>query len=308
MSKNVAASVRARLANHARASQRPFQEILQLYGLERFLYRFSQTPASEHFLLKGALLLRVWGAPGSRPTRDIDFLGRTTSDASTLEDTVRQACNIEAPDDGVEFDSTSVASEQIKKDADYSGTRVKFLGYLERARIPMQIDVGFGDSVYPSATRSDFPTILKMPAPRLLMYSRSNVIAEKFEAMISLGTLNSRYKDFYDIWHLSQHFDFVGTDLSESIRRTLERRHTTIVRHPVALQDEFGSALKTKSQWKAFLRRAKLTTVPEDFGLIQSALRDFLLPIAESLSSKKTFKFQWSPPGPWVDPTLDEMT
>lgn len=300
MSKNVSASVRARLANHAKLTKRPFQEVLQLYGLERFLYRFSQTSADELFLLKGALLLRAWGAPDSRPTRDIDFLGRLSNNAKTLEEVVRHSCLINVIDDGLNFDAQSIISEPIKKDAKYKGTRVKFMGFLERARIPMQIDVGFGDSVYPRAEKSVFPTILDMPAPELLMYAQPNVIAEKFEAMVTLGELNSRFKDFYDIWHLSQHFDFDGTELSESIKRTFERRQTSIDTNPIALLPRFGTSSSTVAQWRAFLKRAKLEKVPKDFQEIQSILSDFLIPIAKALESNEPFSATWSPPGSWL--------
>lgn len=305
MNKNIAASVRAKLTNHARATKRPFQEVLQLYGLERFLYRFSQTPASDFFLLKGALLLRVWGAPGSRPTRDIDFLGRTANVPAELETIIRTACDLNVIDDGLVYDSKSVSSAPIKKEADYHGVRVKFVGHLERARIPMQIDVGFGDSVYPHASMHDFPTILDMPAPKILMYSKANVIAEKFEAMTSLGAINSRYKDFYDIWHLCQNFDFSGIELTESIKRTFARRNTAFDENPVALQPNFatpgGHSLRTEAQWRAFLKRANLEGVPREFSHVQAVLSTFLLPIAQALSSDQPFASHWTAPGPWIE-------
>lgn len=147
MTTNVAASVRARLANRARESQRPFQEVLQYYGLERFLYRFSRTHHSSQFLLKGALMLRVWGAPGSRPTRDIDLLGYVNNDITNLEAIARQACDISVEDDGLHFDPSTVAGARIKEEAEYEGVRLKFTGFLENARIPMQLDIGFGDEV-----------------------------------------------------------------------------------------------------------------------------------------------------------------
>ena len=191
MTRNVAASVRARLANIARKSGRPFQEVLQYYGLERFLYRFSRTEHRGRFLLKGALMLRVWDAPETRPTRDIDLLGFVQNDVEYLEAIVREACNINADDAGLHFDATTVAGARIKEDADYEGIRIRFTGLLENARIPMQIDIGFGDTVYPTAQEMSYPTILEFPAPRLRMYPRETVVAEKLEAMVR-GCVHAR--------------------------------------------------------------------------------------------------------------------
>ena len=203
MTRNIGASVRARLTNEAKESRRPFQEVLQYFGLERFLYRVSQSQHCNRFLLKGALMLRVWGAPGSRPTRDIDFLGYVDNEIEVIETIVREVCTIEVEDDGVRFDSTTVAGERIKEGADYEGVRIKFVGFLDNARIAMQLDVGFGDVVHPEAEENYYPTVLDFPAPRLRTYPRESVVAEKFQAMVFLGTLNSRMKDFFDIWLLA---------------------------------------------------------------------------------------------------------
>ncbi len=231
MTRNVAASVRARLANVARESRRPFQEVLQYYGLERFLYRFSRTEHRSHFLLKGALMLRVWAAPETRPTRDIDLLGFVKNDIEYLEAIVREACN---------FDAASVTGERIKEDADYEGIRIRFTGLLENARIPMQIDIGFGDAVYPAAREISYPTILNCPAPSLRMYPRETVVAEKLEAIVFLGTVNSRMKDFYDIWLLARQFEFSGTDLATAIGKTFEKRGTALDPNPIALTSVRG--------------------------------------------------------------------
>lgn len=151
--KNVAASVRARLTNHARATQRPFQEVLQYYGLERFLYRLAQSEHRDRFVLKGALLMNLWRAPFSRPTRDIDLLGHMDSSVENLEKIIRAVCAVEVIDDGMKFDPDTVVGKRIKEDADYEGVRVVFAGLLERAKVPMQIDIGFGDIVHPAAHR-----------------------------------------------------------------------------------------------------------------------------------------------------------
>ena len=199
MTKNIARSVRARLSAKGKTLGRPFLELLQYYGLERFLYRISQTPYCERFILKGALMLHVWGAPGARPTRDIDLLGFIDNNLETLAGIMRETCRVKVDEDGLRFDDTTVSAQRIKEGADYAGVRVKFVGFLENARIPMQIDIGFGDIVYPRPKPQDYPSLLDFPAPRLGMYPREAVIAEKFEAMVYLGSVNSRLKDFFDV-------------------------------------------------------------------------------------------------------------
>ena len=196
MIQNVAASVRGRLTNRARELGRPFQEILQFYGLERFLYRLSLSGYGDQFVLKGALLLRAWRPDSFRPTRDIDLLGYVDNTPSLLAAIMSEVCAVEVEPDGLVFDAGSVSASPIKEDAEYSGVRVTLLGSLQRARIPTQIDVGFGDVVYPDTPRSGYPTFLEQPAPILRQYPREAVIAEKYQAMVFLGELNSRMKDF----------------------------------------------------------------------------------------------------------------
>lgn len=257
MSGNIAAYVRARLSNLAKERQRPFQELLQYYGMERFLYRFSQSQHKEDFLLKGALMLRVWGAPGSRPTRDIDLLGYVDNEIETLEALVREVCVLDVEKDGMRFDAESVIGERITEDADYEGVRIKFTGFLGKARIPMQIDVGFGDVVHPASDQTDYPTILNLPAPRLRVYPRETTVAEKFQAMVYLGTVNSRMKDFFDIWLLARQFDFDGAELARAIGKTFAARSTEHDPNPVALTAAFTTAENTQKQWAAFVRRPR---------------------------------------------------
>ena len=283
----------------ARESQRPFQEILQYYGLERFLYRFSRTEHFSRFLLKGALMLRVWEAPETRPTPDIDFLGFVENDVARLEAIVREACQVDVDDDGLHFDTATVVGARIKEDADYEGVRIRFTGFLENARIPMQIDIGFGDSVHPSAQEMSYPTILDFPAPRLRMYPRETVVAEKLEAMIYLGTVNSRMKDFFDIWLLARQFDFTGAELAAAIAKTFENRGTELDAAPVALNSAFTDAQTTKSQWAGFIRRSNLPSAPETLELIREPLREFLLPVLAALAEGREFTRTWLAGGPW---------
>ena len=201
--KDVAASVRQRLLNIAKETNRPFDELLQYFAMERFLYRVGQSKYRDKVILKGALMFAVWNAPRSRATRDIDFLGKIESKLDKLAKLVQDVCDVEVEDDGMTFNSKSIKVERIKEDADYEGVRARFMGRLGQPKVFMQIDFGFGDAVFPKPLDVDYPSLLGMPRPQLKGYPRETVIAEKFQAMVDLGMLNSRMKDFYDIWLLA---------------------------------------------------------------------------------------------------------
>lgn len=250
-SKNVAASVHHRLLDVARATGRPFNEVLQYFAMERLLYRVSCSAHADSFVLKGALLFRVWDLPDGRATRDIDFLAFLDNSPNNLTAIFREVCAI-VGDDGLVFDPDSIEARRIKEDADYEGVRVRFLGQLGKARITMQVDIGFGDTVHPSVVQSDYPVILDLPAPSLRMYPPETVVAEKAEAMVHLGSLNSRMKDFYDIWRLSQQFEFDDAVLSEAIRQTFENRSTALMSFD-KLKTEILQNESMEKQWNAFL-------------------------------------------------------
>jgi len=225
---NVAASVRQRLLNLARDRKEDFGLLLIKYALERLLFRISQSEHKTAFILKGALLFELWTEEAHRPTRDADFLSIGSSDPHRFKAIFRKICVIPVVDDGLAFDPSSVTARQIKEGADYEGVRVSFVGYLERARIPMQLDIGFGDAVTPPAIETAFPTILDGPAAVLFTYPRETVVAEKFEAMVKLGIANTRMKDFHDLYALARLFSFEGQVLSEAVVRTFERRKTRL--------------------------------------------------------------------------------
>ncbi len=274
--KNIAASVRQRLLNRAKNDRRPFNELLQYYAMERFLYRLSQSVHAERFILKGALMLRVWQASEFRPTMDIDMLGKTSNDEANIVAQIREILVVDTEPDGLTFDSSSIQSEHITEDADYQGIRIRFHGTLDTARINMQVDIGFGDIVYPAPEESELPAMLDHPAPRLLCYSRESAIAEKFEAMVKLGILNSRMKDFYDIWLLSRQFDFDGSRLTEAIRLTFKQRGTPLPDKIVAFQESFIT--EKQVQWTAFCSRLKQEHLPTVFADIVSHVEEFLGP------------------------------
>ena len=294
---HVAASVRQKLLNRAKSDKRPFNELLQYYAMERFLYRLSCSRHADRFILKGALMLRIWSQDDYRPTMDIDMLGRTSNDLSAIEVQVREILGQNVSDDGLVFNPDTIKSNAITEHADYRGVRVTFQGLLDSARIAMQIDIGFGDVVYPAPEIMVYPTLLDQPAPRLLCYSRESAIAEKFEAMTRLQGLNSRMKDFYDIWHLSRQFDFDGNQLSLAVKRTFEQRQTKIDLELITNFEVFAQTHQV--QWKAFTGRTQHSYLPESMSDILIHLRTFLLPPAEALSENRLYEGKWSPPGPW---------
>ncbi len=296
--RNIPASIRQRLLNRAKSDRRPFNELLQYYAMERFLYRLSQSAHAHRFILKGALMLRVWRAPELRPTMDIDMLGRTSNEEADIIAQIRDILAVDVEADGLAFDPDSIQAERITEDSDYKGIRIRFLVALGSARIHMQIDIGFGDVVYPEPEESELPTILNSPAPRLLCYSRESTIAEKFEAMIKLGVLNSRMKDFYDIWLLSRQFDFDGAKLVEAVGLTFERRGTALPAEIEAFTEPFIVAKRT--QWAAFRKKLGQDHVPASFGEIVAQVDRFLSPIVATHTEGKSIPTKWIAPGPWT--------
>jgi predicted nucleotidyltransferase component of viral defense system len=298
-SRNIAASVRQRLLNNARETGRPFSELLQYFAMERFLYRLSKSRYTDNFVLKGALMLTVWEAPLSRPTMDIDFLGQIDNNIEAIIAVTKDICGQKVEPDGITFDLTSIRGEPITEDADYAGVRVRFHGSLGTAHFTMQLDIGFGDVVIPAPASLEYPTILDLPAPRIRGYSKESTIAEKFEAMIKLGALNSRMKDFFDIWLLSRQFNFEGQRLAAAIEKTFSIRRADIQSEPIPLTNSFAGDPAKVTQWRGFIRKNRLTNVPQDFGKVIKAIVAFLGPLAKTLAAKKPFEATWIAPGPW---------
>ncbi len=294
---NVAASIRQRLLNRARSEKRPFNELLQYYAIERFLYRLSKSDHADRFILKGAMMLSVWEAPELRPTMDIDMLGKTSNNEAVIITQIRDILSIDVEPDGLVFDLESIMSERITESADYEGIRVRFVGTLASARINMQIDIGFGDIVYPKPERLRLPVLLELPAPQLLCYSRESSIAEKFEAMVKFGMLNSRMKDFYDIWLLSRMAEFQGENLANAIRLTFEQRETQLPEVIVAFTEIFSD--EKQQQWMVFRKRLQQEHIPLSFHKVIVSLETFLSPIIKSLMSDTPVPRIWEPPGPW---------
>jgi len=314
--KNVSASIRARLLNLSRASQEDFQMLLNRYARERLLYRLSQSSYRDRFILKGATLFSVWAEKPFRSTKDADFLSFGPSDVESVTAVFRDLCRDgdrpghaeddrdddqdPALDDGVRFDPDSVRGARIREEEEYDGVRIHLMAFLGKARAPIQIDIGFGDTITPEAQEVELPVLLDLPAPRLRAYPMETVIAEKFQSMTVLTETNSRMKDFYDVWVLQSQFGFDGGTLSEAIKATFERRRTDVVPGSnVAFQASFYAAEEPLTRWRLYVKRGSFERVPPTFAEVGEAIDAFLRPVAESISRNERFDLTWSPGGPW---------
>ncbi len=301
--KDLAASIRQRLLDIARRTGRPFNELLTYYGMERFLYRLSQSEHASSFILKGALLLHVWQGEGARSTSDIDLVGFGSNAPEAVAERVRECLLVEVPPDGVQFDTESVQAEPIAEGADYQGVRVQVRGLLGKMRLALQVDVGFGDALEPEPALVDYPALLDFPAPKLLGYARESLVAEKFEAMVKLGATNSRMKDFGDLYGLSLTMPFNGVSLTNALEVTLAKRGTRIQDVlPLVLTPEFVLLPQKKTQWRSYLKKRRFAVRPPDsLEDVLKQIRLFLLPPVIALSQHTPFKKQWLPGGPWRD-------
>lgn len=298
--RNIPSSVRQRLQMQARHRMEEFQFILTRYAVERLLYRLTSSPHRDIFVLKGAMLFLVWTGQAHRPTKDLDLLGSGDSSQERFLAIFQEICVQSVENDGLVFDPSTVRVERIKEDQEYEGWRVLTVATLERARIPLQIDIGFGDAVIPAPSTVEFPTLLEFAAPVLRAYSRDTVVAEKYQAMVSLGIANSRMKDFFDLWVLACGFTFDGLTLSAAIQATFERRKTVLpVEVPLAWTPKFHDAPSKKLQWQGFIKRSKLPAIDMTLAEIAIALRDFLIPPTTALITGITFEKAWKPGGPW---------
>jgi predicted nucleotidyltransferase component of viral defense system len=296
---DVSVSVHQLLLNKARESGRPFNELFQYFSMERFIYRLSKSPHVQKFVLKGALMFKVWNIQATRATKDIDLLGKLENSVEAMITVMRDTCNQTVEPDGMNFDPDSMTCNPIIEDAVYEGIRVFVRGNLGKSRVLLQLDVGFGDVVFPSELDVKYPTILDFPAPTLKGYSKESMIAEKFQAMIKLGELNSRLKDFYDIWLLSKQFDFNSHVLAEAITKTFKIRRTEIPAQPSVFKKSFSEDQTRETQWRAFLRKTVLASTTYSFHEIMTEIKSFLVPVSSVIVGQKFFQKKWKAPGPW---------
>lgn len=291
--KNKAASVRAKLMNIARAEKIDFDFLLLRYFQERFLYRLAISEFSDRFILKGGLLLICLKMPRSRPTKDIDFLAKEIKNDPVELEYIFKSITAISCNDGVKFISLSLISEQIKENVDYEGIRIKIDATLGQARKKLQMDIGFGDVIIPRAMRMEFPTLLEEKPPRIKVYSIESIISEKFEAMVKLAMVNSRMKDFYDIYTLSVSYNFQSDRLKKAIESTFYRRKTSIPDNPLIFRLKFHRDEEKQRQWSAFLRKSRLQDVNQDFNEIIERITSFLKPIVVSIKDKNKENKIW---------------
>jgi hypothetical protein len=298
---NLSASVRQRLLNLARERNDEFQFVLIRYGVERLLYRVGVSPYARQFVLKGAMLFQLWTGQPHRSTLDVDLLGSGDDDLDRLVNLFNEICSQDVPDDGLTFIPDSVTGGVIREEQRYGGVRLQMAALLGSARIPIQIDIGFGDAITPGPVQVEYPTLLGHPAPVVRAYPKETVVAEKYEAMVSLGIANSRMKDFYDLWVLALVFEFDGATLGQAVRATFNRRQTDLPKTvPLPLTDEFAQDGSKRTQWTAFIRRGRLVVKAPEFGQVVGMLHSFLWPVSAALVADEPFEERWKAGGHWT--------
>jgi hypothetical protein len=300
MSLNVAASVRARLLAQAKKSGEEFELTLTRFAAERLLFRLGASAARDRCLLKGASLLTVWLPNPYRATRDVDILASGPADDQAMRALVTEICAVPCPEDGLQFDLSELKIETIRPEEEYSGKRARFRAFLGNARIAAQLDIGIGDAVALEPEEITYPTLLpNLPAPRLRAYPREIAIAEKFEAMVKLGTRNSRMKDFHDVWALAEAFTFHGPSLQRAVATCFERRGTPWSAEAPVLSSAFYEMPAIATRWRNYLAAgAVLVPPPARFDVIGERLIQFLGPVQTSIMGGAGFDMTWTG-GPW---------
>jgi len=269
--KNMGASVRARLTDKARTRGDNVQLVLLRFAIERLIYRLAQSKYRDDFILKGAMLFSLWADVPYRGTGDLDLLGKGDPAPDRIASIFRELCGLSVPDDGLVYDADSVTAERTRAEDEYQGVRAELNATLAGARLRIQIDIGFGDVVTPEAQAISYPTLLDFPEPRLRAYPPETVVAEKLEALVSLGIRNSRMKDFFDLWIMAKTFDFDGSILAAAIGATFARRQTAIPSEkPVAFTPE-----------------------------LLAFVAGFAMPVLESVRDGKLFAKKWPAGGAW---------
>ena len=283
----LAASVADRLARLAKAQRRDHSFVLVRYGIERLLWRLSQSPLSEEFIVKGATLFVLWRGDQTRPTRDLDLLGRGSSDPQRIAEMFRTLCVMDASSvDGLVFDPDSVTASRIKDEEEYEGVRLRLRASLGRTRIDIQVDVGFGDAVTPPASKAVFPTLLDHPSPNVWVYPPATAMAEKLQAIVGLGMRTSRMKDFHDLLVLLEADAASAEDLEAAIRATFDRRRTPIpIEIPVGLSDEFARDPGKQKQWAAFQKRIQVE-YPRSLEEVIARLQTMVIPRFSAILEK----------------------
>ena len=300
--RNLPASIRQRLLNHARANGDDYQRVLTRYAIERLLVRISRSDARDRYILKGAMLFVTWPEQVHRPTGDLDLLGEGDPRPEAITAIFADICQVDGGEDGIVFNPATLRVEPVREEEQYQGVRLTVFGLIGDTRIRVQVDIGFGDHVHPAAARDIFPALLAdLPSATLLMYPKETVVAEKFEAMIRFGEANGRIKDFHDIWVTARTFEFDLATLTEAVRGTLRRRQTAEpAALPVALRPAFAERPETQGLWSGFLRRSPPVMKPPPFDQLLGELRQFFGPVLGALAAPGAEQGLWSPArGAW---------
>ncbi len=297
--KNIVASVLAKLRNTSRSSGTLFQQVLQQYAMERFLYRISKSKHAQSVVLKGALLLKTIGIPNARPTMDIDMLRTGKADQATLLALVKDCATLEVAADGLHFIDDSAVAEEITKDSEYKGTRILMDARMDNVRLKIQIDFGVGDVMVPGPRMIEYPVFLGGDTIELLAYPVETAIAEKLQAMVALGNANSRMKDFYDVWICSTHLDLDGKSLLKAIDATFKNRQTPVPAEEFeALSPDFVRAHRI--QWNAFVNKMGEAHLADSFDRVVEDLIVFAMPTFRTLSSGENLAQMWKAGTGWV--------
>jgi len=297
--KNISASVRQQLLNLAKKRGEAFDMVLVRYALERLLYRISKSKWHDRFLLKGAMLFPLWYSVQYRSTKDMDLLGYGEGNVPSMLNTFKSICKLNVENDGISYLEENILGSEMREENKYQGVRMQLVATLSGARIPLQVDIAFGDMVIPDPEVALYPTLLDFPPPRILVYSKQSVVAEKFQAMVIFGIANSRMKDFYDLWVLASRTVFDGLTLSQAIKVTFERRKTTLpVKTPTPLTDLFAQDRAKKAQWESFTRKKGLYE-KEELSTVIELLRKFLMPPTLAAAKGEPLNLHWRAGGPW---------
>ena len=301
--KNIGASVRARLTDYARQRGENAQLLMTRFAIERLIDRLAQSGYRDQFILKGAMLFSLWAPVPYRSTGDLDLLGQGDPAPERMATIFKTLCDLAVAGDGVTYEAASVRAESARDEEDYRGVRVTLTAMIANARLPIQIDIGFGDAVTPLATEVTYPSRLDFPSAVVKAYPPETVVAEKLEALVTLGVRNTRMKDFFDLWVIAKTFAFDGATLSAAVAATFSWRKSALSGEtPFALTDGFSRDASKQIQWDAFLKRTAIAVPPAPFPELVSFIATFVTPLLSPGAATTMSSQQWPQGGPWTTP------
>ncbi|MFI3325384.1 MAG: nucleotidyl transferase AbiEii/AbiGii toxin family protein [Clostridia bacterium] len=288
-----AQSIKDKLKNYAKNNNYILQDVLTMYGLERAIYRISKSSYSNQFTLKGGILLyALFDGDFARATTDVDLHAKgLDNDAEKMREIFSEIFMVEQ-DDALIFDLESLEVTLITEFKEYHGVNVSVMAYLDKTRLRVTMDIGFGDAIYPKRVPIEFPAILDMDEAQLYAYSIYTVVAEKFEAFVQLGYVNSRYKDFYDIYILATNYDFEGEILKKSIEETFTHRNTGFD-DIVAFENDFTLDKNRQIRWNSFIKKKKAMVLVE-FNSALELIKEFLNPVVNAITNQIPLNSKWS--------------